>query len=267
MSVSAADAEFTDLPFRSLLAGDVAVVTGASQGMGAVIARDLTRCGATVALLARRQDEVERLAAELTIETGRPHLGLGVDVADPVACDAALVLIEARLGPASILVNNAGLFRRTKLGSADFRESFGIQQRTNVDGTVNMVLAALDQLRRTRGRIINVASVAAFISHTFDATGYAATKGAVVQLTKSLANDLAADGIRVNAVAPGVIETPLSAPGIANPEISARLMAHTPMRRPGRTEEISGPVIFLASTMSSYVTGTTLPVDGGFLAV
>ena len=135
----------------------------------------------------------------------------------------------------------------------------------NVLGTFHPVRAWLKSLRATRGSIINVASIASFVGIP-GVLGYSPSKGAVKQLTQALAVELAKDGVRVNAIAPGVIETPMTAPTREAPEKLDRFMSRTPMARVGQPEELVGPVVFLASAMASYVTGVTLPVDGGFLA-
>jgi NAD(P)-dependent dehydrogenase (short-subunit alcohol dehydrogenase family) len=129
---------------------------------------------------------------------------------------------------------------------------------------VQTVRAFLDQLRQTKGRIVNLASVMAVTAGP-GLVAYAASKGAVLQVTKALVHDLSPDGIRVNAIAPGVIETAMNADTRGNPDALQRFMQHTPMRRTGKTDELIGPVLFLASHMSSYVTGAMLPVDGGYL--
>ncbi|MCW5192350.1 SDR family NAD(P)-dependent oxidoreductase, partial [Burkholderia cenocepacia] len=134
----------------------------------------------------------------------------------------------------------------------------------NLNGTANMTIALLPQLRRTKGRVVNVGSIASFVAYRNSAS-YAATKGAAIQLTKALAADLAADGVRVNGIAPGVIATPMTEGTRANPEVMARFLNHTPMGRVGEPEELVGPTLFLASRMSSYVTGVMLPVEGGYL--
>ena len=137
--------------------------------------------------------------------------------------------------------------------------------RVNLGGVKTMVRALLPQLRKTRGRIVNLGSIMS-ISAGPGLGAYAASKGAVLQLTKALAHDLAPDGIRVNAIAPGVIATPMTTVTRENPQAIGRFMAHTPLGRVGEPEELVGPVLFLASDMSSYVTGALLPVDGGYLA-
>jgi NAD(P)-dependent dehydrogenase (short-subunit alcohol dehydrogenase family) len=125
--------------------------------------------------------------------------------------------------------------------------------------------AFMDQLKATKGRIVNLGSIMS-LSAGPGLAAYAASKGAVLQLTKALAHDFAPFGVRVNAIAPGVIETPMTEATRSNPDAIGRFMAHTPLKRPGQPDELVGPVLFLASHSSSYVTGVILPVDGGYLA-
>lgn len=248
-----------------LLVNDVAVVTGAAQGNGAAIARGLAACGATVAVADVNRAGAERVAGEI-VDAGGTAASFVLDVTDRSACVAFAAAVEAQLGSVSILVNNAGITRRTPPGSDDFLKNLDAQFAVNVAGSANMAHALLQQLRRTRGRVVNIASIASFVAYRGSAA-YAASKGAVKQLTKGLASDLAAEGIRVNAVAPGVIATPMTEVTRADPEAVGRFLAHTPMGRVGEPEELVGPVIFLASSLSTYVTGAVLPVDGGYLAV
>jgi NAD(P)-dependent dehydrogenase (short-subunit alcohol dehydrogenase family) len=137
----------------------------------------------------------------------------------------------------------------------------------NVDGMMHAVTAFLEQLKETRGNIINLASVNSFVAAPNDTTAYATSKGAVAMLTKALAVEFARYQIRVNAVAPGLIETPQTEGSRANPDRMAFVLSHTPMKRVGQPQEIAGPVVFLASPMASYVNGVVLPVDGGFLTL
>jgi NAD(P)-dependent dehydrogenase (short-subunit alcohol dehydrogenase family) len=136
----------------------------------------------------------------------------------------------------------------------------------NVNGTFNVTHAWLPAVKATRGCIINIASIAAYAGQGAS-LGYSPSKGAIKMFTQSLAQELAPAGVRVNALAPGVIETPMTAPTRENPERLKSFMTRIPMGRVGKTDDLIGPVIFLASDMSRYVTGITLPVDGGFLAV
>lgn len=248
-----------------LLKGQVAVVTGAAQGNGAAIARGLAACGATVAV-ADINDMAANNIAGVIATAGGKAAAFSIDVAKRESCAAVASVVETRLGAASILINNAGIIRRTALEHPTFLDDMSAQIKINVEGCFNMVLAFLPQLRRTKGRIVNVASIASFVAYR-NVAGYVASKGAVKQMTKALAADLARDGIRVNAIAPGVIATPMTEKTRANPEILNSFLAHTPMNRVGEPEELIGPVVFLTSEMSSYVTGVTLPVDGGYLAV
>jgi NAD(P)-dependent dehydrogenase (short-subunit alcohol dehydrogenase family) len=245
------------------ITGAVAVVTGAAQGNGRAIAEGLARAGAKVALCDLALPAAEEVAASLRAE-GFVARAYAADVAqaDTLATFAAAVLAD--LGPAEILINNAGIIRRSPIGSDAFQADWAAVFAVNATGTVQTVRAFLDQLRQTKGRIVNLASVMAVTAGP-GLVAYAASKGAVLQVTKALVHDLSPDGIRVNAIAPGVIETAMNADTRGNPDALQRFMQHTPMRRTGKTDELIGPVLFLASHMSSYVTGAMLPVDGGYL--
>ena len=242
----------------------VAVVTGAAQGNGRAIALGLAKAGARVACCDLQEDKLAALVREIE-ETGGKALALGLDVADGARCIEVAADVEKDLGPAAILVNNAGIIRRTPPDAESFAEDWERVMAVNASGVMQMTRAFLAQLRATEGRIVNLASILSVAAGP-GVAAYAASKGAVLQLTKALAHDLAPDGIRVNAIAPGVIETPMTEVTRQNPEAIGRFMAHTPLKRPGRPEELVGPVLFLASTASSYVTGALLPVDGGYLA-
>ena len=240
------------------LDGAVAVVTGAARGIGRAIAQGLLAAGARVAAV-----DVDREGAAATLGDG-DGLAIAADVTDPSACEQAVAEARAGLGPVKILVNNAGVVARMPFGAEGYAEAWDRVFAVNVAGVRNMTMAALGDLRATGGRVVNLASVVSFVS-TPNVSAYVASKGAVAQLTKALASELAADGIRVNAIAPGVIATPMTEPTVNDPDVIARFAAHTPMRRVGRPEELVGPVLFLVSDHASYVTGAILPVDGGYL--
>jgi NAD(P)-dependent dehydrogenase (short-subunit alcohol dehydrogenase family) len=138
--------------------------------------------------------------------------------------------------------------------------------RVNLDGTLNVTLSFLDALRASKGAVINMASIAAFVS-TSTSIAYSTSKAAIRMLTQNLAQELAPDGVRVNAIAPGTIVTAMTEATRNNEERRERFLARIPMGRFGLPEELVGPVVFLASSMSSYMTGATIVVDGGYLAV
>jgi len=249
---------------EDLLNGDVAVITGAAQGNGAAIARGLAAAGAAVLLCDMNETGAKAEADRIKAEGGRAE-GLALDVTDRAACASFADRAREVFGNVSILVNNAGITRRTAPHEADFLNHLDAQIAVNLNGTANMVVALLSQLKATGGRVVNIGSIASFVAYRNSAS-YAASKGGVLQLTKALACDLATEGVRVNGIAPGVIATPMTEGTRANPEAMERFMAHTPMGRVGQPEELVGPVLFLASRLSSYVTGAMLPVDGGYLA-
>lgn len=246
------------------LTGLVAVVTGAGRGNGAAIAKALAAAGARLALADVEPDSVHTTRAEIE-EAGGTAIAAAVDVTDLDAVIAFRDYVADRLGSAGALVNNAGIIRRTPIGEPGFRGDWDAVFAVNVTGARDMVEAFLPQLAETQGAIVNLGSIMSVTAGP-GLSAYAASKGAVAQFTKALAHELAPRGIRANAILPGVIETPMTEATRADPEAMGRFMAHTPMGRPGRPEELVGPVLFLVSPMASYVTGALLPVDGGYLA-
>ena len=246
------------------VADRVAVVTGAAQGNGRAIALGLARAGARVACCDVQTGPLDGLVQEIA-DSGGAARAIPFDVSDRARCAGVAAEVESALGPASILINNAGIIRRTVPDAAAFAEDWDAIMAVNATGVMQVTLAFLSQLRATKGSVINLGSIMS-LSAGPNISAYAASKGAVMQLTKALAHDLAADGIRVNAIAPGVIATPMTEVTRQNPDAIGRFMAHTPLGRPGEPEELVGPALFLASDASSYVTGAVLVVDGGYLA-
>jgi NAD(P)-dependent dehydrogenase (short-subunit alcohol dehydrogenase family) len=156
--------------------------------------------------------------------------------------------------------------RRGKLTDPAVRSNWTRTLDVNLGGPFNMVVAFLEQLKATKGCVLNVASIQSFVA-TPNSVAYTASKGGVAQLTKALASELAEFGIRVNAIAPGVIATPMTAGTLADPAKIGALLNHVPLRRHAEAHELAGPATFLCSPLASYITGAILPVDGGYLAV
>jgi len=247
-----------------LLKDRLVVVTGAGQGIGRAIALGVAAAGARVVVTDLRQGRAESAAREIG-DGGKEAAAYSLDVTDATACRDVAKRVDEEVGPADVIVNNAGIIIREPIDSPRAHENWRQVFDVNVNGTFNVVHAFIPALRKTRGSIINVASVAAFGGMN-GALGYSPSKGAVKLFTQALARDLAADGIRVNAVAPGIIATEMSESTRENPARLSGLMTRTPMKRVGQPDEIAGPVVFLASAMASYVNGVILPVDGGYLA-
>jgi NAD(P)-dependent dehydrogenase (short-subunit alcohol dehydrogenase family) len=238
-----------------LLDGKMALVTGGGSGIGEGIARAMAENGARVIVTDVNEAGAARVAAAIG---GEYHV---VDVSDRTACDG----LAQKVGPISILVNNAGIIRRGKLEAASARADWDATMAVNLDGPYNMVTAFLDQLKATKGSIINIGSIQSFVALP-NSAAYTTSKGGVRALTKALAIELSPQGVRVNAIAPGMIATPLNANARQDPDYMANFAQRIPLGRLGDPADIAGPAVFLASDLARYVTGVTLPVDGGFLA-
>lgn len=248
-----------------LLHDRIALVTGAGQGNGAAIAKGLAAQGARVVATDIRADTAAATAAAIR-EAGGEAWSWPLDVGDPAACRVLAEIVAAEVGTVSILINNAGICPRNTIDDPDMRPAWDAAMRINLDGTLNVTLAFVPALRATRGAVVNMASIAAFVS-TATSVGYSTSKAAVKMLTQNLAQELAKDGVRVNAIAPGVINTAMTAATRNDPGRAEKFLSRIPLGRYGEPEELVGPVVFLVSPMASYVTGTTLMVDGGYLAV
>jgi NAD(P)-dependent dehydrogenase (short-subunit alcohol dehydrogenase family) len=250
---------------KDTLTGRLALVTGAGHGNGAAIAQGLAAAGAKV-IVTDIDREGARTIADAIVKAGGEARSYQLDVTDEDACAKLSADIALLVGPIRILVNNAGIFLRGPLVAPDGRERWEKTMEVNVQGPFNVTMAFMDQLKLTKGTIVNIASINSFVVGM--GTGsYPVSKGALAQFTRALAAELAVDGIRVNALAPGLIETAMTEPTRADPRKLEAFLNHVPMKRAGQPEELAGPVVFLCSDAASYVTGAILAVDGGFLAV
>lgn len=246
-----------------LLLNDLALVTGAARGNGEAIAHGLAAAGAKV--IVTDLDGPGACAVAQDIRTaGYFAQAMELDVTDPAQCADVAERCKA-FGTLSILVNNAGVRPRHAFDSSDRDAQWRQAMAVNVDGVRNLSLACLPELERSHGRIINITSITAFHASGMS-IAYSTSKAATQMLTKTLALELAPRHVRVNAIAPGVFETTMTASSRHDPQRNGRLLTRIPMGRYGQPQEMVGPVLFLASSMSTYMTGAVLPVDGGYLA-
>lgn len=241
------------------LTGKTALVTGASSGLGAHFATVLAEAGATVVLAARRMDRLEALAAKI----GERAIPVALDVTDADSIAACFAAIESKTGGAAdIIINNSGLSREgfaTQMSDEDW----DMVMDTNLKGVWRVAKAGANAMMAAGkgGSIINIASILGLrVSPTLSA--YSASKAAVDHLTRAMASELARGGIRVNAIAPGYFHTEINEEFMGT-ELFAKLVKKVPMRRIGEVEELSGPLLLLASDAGGYMTGATLVVDGG----
>jgi 3-oxoacyl-[acyl-carrier protein] reductase len=241
------------------LEGRIALVTGASQGIGRACALELARAGATVALAARNEARLAEVAAEIAAAGGQAA-AFALDVASEESIKAGAKAVIERFGKVEILVNNAGITRDAlmlRMKRADWEDVLG----TNLTGAFLLTQALLSPMLKNRwGRIINISSV---VGRTGQAgqVNYAASKAGLIGLTRSIAREVASRGITVNAVAPGYIETPMTA--VLDEKQRTGMLAQIPLGRPGTDREIAQAVAFLASDGAGYITGHVLDVNGG----
>ena len=240
------------------LSGKVAFVTGSTRGIGLAIARALHAAGAKVAVVGRDQTRADAVAAEL----GERGAGFACDVARADQVDAAIAACEKALGPIDVLVNNAGLTRDNillRLSDADWDAVLD----ANLKGAFHTTRAVIKgMMKRRAGRIVNITSIVGITGNKGQAN-YAASKAGLIGFTKSVAKEYASRGVLVNCVAPGFIDTDMTA---ALPdEARASLLQDIALGRLGRPEDVAGAVLFLASDLAGYVTGQVLVVDGGMV--
>jgi NAD(P)-dependent dehydrogenase (short-subunit alcohol dehydrogenase family) len=253
-----------------LLEGHIAVVTGGGSGIGRAIAVGYAKEGARVVILDANAEGSSETEKAIKAAGGKAS-SFKLDVTEREACRRVAAEIGEKIGQVSILVNNAGINRRNAFTAdpeaviKDWQDIMAI----NVNGVFNVTHAFLGQLRATKGRIVNIGSIQSFMHvRTPNSPAYTTSKHAVLGLTRALAAELGKDGVRVNAIGPGLIETPLNAHVRAtNPALVKTFLEHTPLGRAGKPEDIVGPAIFLASDLSAYVTGSVVMADGGYRTV
>ena len=241
-----------------------AVVIGGTSGIGRVLSLGLADAGADVIASARRQEQVDETAAEIE-RRGRRTLRLCSDVRNRTSLEALAAASLNAFGRVDILINCAGKIKRTPTLTMPEEEWNEILD-TNLTGALRACqIFGADMLRRGQGRIINIASLNSFVALS-EVAAYAASKSALVSLTRSLAVEWSKKGVTVNAIAPGVFHTDMNANLLDNTPRGHELLMRTPMGRFGKNEELVGTAVYLASDAASFVTGQTLVVDGGFLA-
>src|SRR3954452_2784660 len=253
-----------------LLQNHIAVVTGAGSGIGRAIALGYAREGARVVLLDINENTVAEAAEEIRQSGGKAE-SFVLDVTSREDCIAVAKQVADKVGPVSILVNTAGTNRRNGFTAdpaavlKDWQDIMAI----NLNGTFNVTHAFLQPLLASKGRVVNIGSIQSFMHvRTPNSPAYTTSKHGVLGFTRALAAELGKRGVRVNAIGPGLIETPLNAAVRANdPDLVKIFMDHTPLGRAGKPEDIVGPALFLASDLSSYVTGSIVMADGGYRAI
>jgi len=250
---------------RIILDSRPIVVTGGGSGIGQGIAVGLAECGATIVAVDINLEHAQETADRIVAKGGKA-IALQLDVSDLDQCREVAAQSLAQVGPAYGLVNSAGVRGLGTIDDPGVAKAWADCMNVNATGSFYTSLAWLDQLRETRGSIINIASISGMVTtRTFP--GYNASKAAAIGLTKSMADKLAKDGVRVNAILPGAINTPMTVNLRSNPANIEYFLGRTPLKRFGEPEDFIGPAAFLlAGDLSAYVTGATLAVDGGLLA-
>jgi NAD(P)-dependent dehydrogenase (short-subunit alcohol dehydrogenase family) len=248
---------------RFRLDGKTALVTGGNRGLGKQMSLALAEAGAAVAIVSRRAAEAEAAASEIAAATSRTCRGYACDVTVPEQVEALVGRVLKDFGGVDVLINNAGVNIRgpiEKLTLEEFRQV----QETNVTGPWLLCRAlALHFKERRSGRVINIGSTLSVVTMP-ERTPYATSKGAVLQLTRTLALEWAPLGVTVNCVLPGPFATEMNKSLVENPKVYQEFIARVPLGRWGNLDEIGGLVVFLASDASSFITGAAIPIDGGW---
>lgn len=244
------------------LKGRVALVTGSTRGIGRAIAQALAESGATVVVTGREEARAAEVAAEIATATGATVRGFGVDISDAAQAVAVVERVEKELGQLDILVNNAGLTRDNLIMRLK-DEDWDAVINANLRGAFMTCRAASrGMMKRRWGRIINIASVVG-ITGNKGQSNYAASKAGLIGLTKSIAKELASRNVLANVLAPGFVETDMTA--AMTPEAKATLSGGIPLERLGTPQDIAGIVVVLASDLAAYITGQVIVVDGGLV--
>jgi len=248
----------------SSLESRVAVVTGASKGLGKQMARSLAAAGAAVALVARAQGLLQEVAADIRRQGGKVEV-LVADVTDETGISAVAQRVEEKLGVCDILVNNAGINNRKPIEDftlAEWNEILAV----NLTGPFLMSRAFVPGMKKNRfGRILNMTSTMSHVSLP-NRTGYSSTKAGLLGFTKSLALELAPFNITVNGISPGPFDTERNQPLKEDPEMNALFTSRIPLGRWGKAEEIGPLVVYLCSEQAGFITGTDIVIDGGWTA-
>ena len=251
------------MPALFSLSGRVAIVTGGNGGIGRGIALGLAEAGAAVAILGRNESKNAGVLAELKA-LGVPSLAVRVDLTDRGTLAPAFERVERELGGVGILVNNAGIAMLSGGVLQETPEDWDNVIATQLHAVFLLSKLAAESMRASKtGKIINLGSMYSYFGSGL-VPSYSAAKGAVIQLTRSMAIELAPYNIQVNAIAPGWIETDMTAPVRMSP-MNDEILARTPAGRWGRPEDIAGTAVYLASRASDFVTGATIYVDGGYV--